>query len=89
MFELKSIFDTIELFNDFEIMPKVLYDYERCNTKFKKPCPYYYGALSSLMLPILFAVITVLITACALSATSFLYGICSKWSIQGMFLELS
>ena len=82
MFELKSIFDTIELFNDFEIMPKVLYDYERCNTKFKKPCPYYYGALSSLMLPILLAIITVLITA----LSSFPNG---RWSIQGMFLKLS
>ena len=68
-------------FKNFKMIPKVLYDYETCTTEFEKPCPYYHGALSSLIMPTSLALLTFLFLSCCSSCTC--CSCCSCCLIQG------
>ena len=56
-------------FKNFKIIPKGLYDYETCNTEFEKPCPYYHGALCSLIMPTSLALLAFLFLSCCTGNT--------------------
>ena len=79
--KLQIMFDQYEIFNDFRIMTKESYDYDKCFTEFEKPCPYYYGALSSLIMPTSLALLTFLFISCCFC--------CSCCLIQGMYTGLA
>ena len=76
--QLQSMFDQYEVFNEFRIMRKNSYDYETCTTKFEEPCPYYHGALFSLIMPTSLALLTFLFISCCPCCTC-----CSCCLIQG------
>ena len=62
--QLQSMFDQYEIFNDFKIIINDYHDYKKCTTNFEDPCPYYHGALSSLIMPTSLALLTFLFISC-------------------------
>ena len=71
--KINALFKEKKHFANFTILTKWDYDYKKCTTKFVNPCPYYRGALASLMMPSALAVICFLIMT-----------YCTKGSMQGM-----
>ena len=71
--KINDIFNKTENFGNFTILRKWDIDYEKCNTLFVNPCPYYRAALSSLMMPTALALISFLVMTC-----------CTCCSMQGM-----
>ena len=62
--QLLSIFENYTHFKNWKIVPKVRYDYDTCKKEFEDPCPYYRGALSSLIMPTSLALLTFLFLSC-------------------------
>jgi hypothetical protein len=64
--KINDIFNKSEnlAFTNFKILRKWDYDYVKCTTPFQKPCPYYYTALASLMIPTALALLCFLIMTC-------------------------
>ena len=81
--QLLKIFQNYTHFKNWKIVPKVRYDYDTCKKEFEDPCPYYHGALSSLIMPTSLALLTFLFISCCSSCTC--CSCCSCCLIQGMY----
>ena len=62
-------FNQTKNFENFTILRKWDYDLEECNTKYLNPCPYFYGAFSSLLIPTALALISFLVMTCCTCCT--------------------
>ena len=59
-----DLFNQTQNFENLTILRKWDYDLEKCTTKYLNPCPYYYGALSSLLIPTALAIISFFVMTC-------------------------
>ena len=64
IWRINYLFNQTENFANFTILRKWDYDLEKCTTKYLNPCPYYYGALSSLLIPTALAIISFFVMTC-------------------------
>ena len=70
--KINDIFNKSEnlAFTNFKILRKWDYDYVKCKiTPFQDPCPYYYTALSSLMIPTALALLSFFLMTCCSCCT--------------------
>ena len=82
--EINEIFNKNQAFNDYSILLKRIYDYEKCTTPFENPCPYYQAALTSLMMPSLLALLTFFCISCCACCSC--CSCCSCCLIQGVYI---
>ena len=78
IYRINQIFNEPEnlAFAKFKVMRKKDYDYVKCTTQFQNPCPYYYTAFSSLMIPTALALLSFLVMTCC--------SCCTCCCVQGM-----
>ena len=69
IWKINDLFNKTENFNNFTIKRKWDYDHEKCTTLFQDPCPYYFTAFSSLMIPTTLALLSFLVMTCCSCCT--------------------